>query len=57
MRGKNMYRHQFETSQKLTQNQIDLLNEFVQTTLYNNTNENDIPEEQTVMEFNLDINK
>lgn len=52
-----MYRHQFETSQKLTQNQIDLLNEFVQTTLYNNTNENDIPEEQTVMEFNLDINK
>ena len=52
-----MYRHQFETSQKLTQKQIDLLNEFVQTTLYNNTNENDIPEEQTVMEFNLDISK
>ena len=52
-----MYRHQFETSQKLTKKQIELLNTFVETTLYNNTKDEDIPEEQTVLESNIDLGK
>ena len=52
-----MFRHQFETSQKLTKKQIELLNTFVETTLYNNTKDEDIPEEQTVLESNIDLGK